>query len=140
MQAVGDLCRRHRRDFIQPGACSEAERDRIEAEIGTYVKACTENIARLENGIPGAERVESGKAGINATTAAHCHGMVGDPLILFIAGCACFFALAAWLLAVSSTCCSLACSDCSCDSDGSYFPPCAVPHPQRAAAANQQGI
>ncbi len=76
MQAVGDLCRRHRRDFTQPGACSEAERDRIEAEIGQYVKACTANIARLEKGIPSEEQVASGKAIMNATTAAHCHGVV----------------------------------------------------------------
>ena len=34
VQEVGNLCRRHRRDFIQPGACSEAERDRIEVHLG----------------------------------------------------------------------------------------------------------
>jgi len=76
VQAVGDLCRRHRRDFIQPSACSEAERDRIEAEIGQYMKACTSNIARLEKGIPSAQQAAAGKAGVNASSVAHCHGVV----------------------------------------------------------------
>ncbi len=69
MQAVGDLCRRHRRDFIQPSACSEAE-------IGQYMKACTSNIARLEKGIPSAQQAAAGKAGVNASSVAHCHGVV----------------------------------------------------------------
>lgn len=76
VQAVGDLCRHHRRDFIQRGACSEAERDRIEAEIGQYMKACSANIARLEQGIPSAQEVANGRAAANASTVAHCHGVV----------------------------------------------------------------
>lgn len=31
VQAAAQLIRQHQRNFMQPGACSEAERDRIEA-------------------------------------------------------------------------------------------------------------
>lgn len=73
IQAVGDLCKRHRRDFLLPNTCTEAERDRIEAEIGQYIRTCTGNISRLEDGVP---HDFSGKdRGCNASTAAHCHGV-----------------------------------------------------------------
>ncbi len=79
VQAVGDLCRRHRRDFLQLHTCTEAERDRIEAEIGQYIKACTANIARLEAGVRGPANTGGSAAAVavNASTAAHCHGVVG---------------------------------------------------------------
>lgn len=71
--AVGDLCKRHRKDFLQPNTCTEAERDRIEAEIGQYIKACTTNITRLEGGVQHSNTGSS--EGVNASTAAHCHGV-----------------------------------------------------------------
>lgn len=73
IQAVGDLYKRHRKDFLQPNTCTEAERDRIEAEIGQYIKACTTNIARLEGGV---QHGKTGSGEVNASTAAHCHGVV----------------------------------------------------------------
>lgn len=73
IQTVGDLCKRHRKDFLQPNTCTEAERDRIEAEIGQYIKACTTNIARLDGGV---QQGKSGGGEVNASTAAHCHGVV----------------------------------------------------------------
>jgi hypothetical protein len=48
----------------------------VQADIGRYIKACTDNIARLDRGIPSPEQVAAGKGGMNATTMAHCHGVV----------------------------------------------------------------
>lgn len=78
VQVTGDLCRRHRRDFLQLHTCTEAERDRIEAEIGQYIKACTANIAKLESAVRGPDDVGASPAAdaVNASTAAHYHGVV----------------------------------------------------------------
>mmetsp|Transcript_684 Transcript_684/g.1984 ORF Transcript_684/g.1984 Transcript_684/m.1984 type:complete len:306 (+) Transcript_684:212-1129(+) len=77
VQVTGDLCRRHRRDFLQLHTCTEAERDRIEAEIGQYIKACTANIAKLESAVRGPDDVGASPAAdaVNASTAAHYHGV-----------------------------------------------------------------
>ena len=89
VQATGDLCRRHRKDFLQLHTCSEAERDRIEAEIGQYIKSCTANIARLEAGVPQPNHAgASGPAArVTASTAAHCHGVVRSPFSAHLQFC-----------------------------------------------------
>jgi hypothetical protein len=50
----------------------------LQAEIGRYIKACTENIARLDRGIPSPEQIAAGKGGMNASTMAHSHGVVSQ--------------------------------------------------------------
>lgn len=57
-------------DAAHAGRCSEAERDRIEAQVGLFVRACTENIARLE------ASVQQAGAALNPHMAAHRHGVV----------------------------------------------------------------
>ena len=50
----------------------------MQAEIGRYIKACTDNIARLDRGIPSPEQIAAGKGGMNASTMAHSHGVVSQ--------------------------------------------------------------
>ncbi|KAK9819333.1 hypothetical protein WJX74_007336 [Apatococcus lobatus] len=40
----------HRRDYVQPGRCSEGERDAIEEQVAVSIKACTQNVAKLKDG------------------------------------------------------------------------------------------
>lgn len=58
---------------VPAGRCSEAERDRIEEQVGAFVRTCTDNIARLEASVA-AEPV------LNAHVVAHRHGAVREPL------------------------------------------------------------
>lgn len=60
------------------GRCSEAERDRIEEQVGKYMRSCTDNIARLEASV-NAEK--PGSRGLNAHMVAHRHGVVGVPSV-----------------------------------------------------------
>ena len=54
------------------GRCSEAERDRIEEQVGAYVRSCTEHIARLEQGA-------AAEPTANPHVVAHRHGAVRSP-------------------------------------------------------------
>ena len=55
------------------GRCSEAERDRIEEQVGLYMRSCTDNIARLEGSLaPG----QPGAQNLNPHGLAHRHGVV----------------------------------------------------------------
>jgi hypothetical protein len=76
IQKVSGLVKQHRRDFVQPGACSEAERDRIEEEIGTFLRTCNKNVELLESSIPSEQDAADGKTDLNLTTIAHRHGVV----------------------------------------------------------------
>ena len=79
--------RQHGRDFSPLASCSEAERDRIEAEVGGYLKACAANVARLEGSVPAVN------GAVNATAVAHQHGVVRAVLTcrLSTACCRCTF-------------------------------------------------
>ena len=54
------------------GRCSEAERDRIEEQVGAFVRTCTDNIARLEASV-------AAEPALNAHVVAHRHGAVRAP-------------------------------------------------------------
>jgi len=73
--------RQHGRDFSPLSSCSEAERDRIEAEVGGYLKACAANVARLEGSVPAVN------GAVNATAVAHQHGVVRVALRRWIDVC-----------------------------------------------------
>lgn len=61
-----------------PGRCSEAERDRIEEQVGLYMRSCTDNIARLEASLaPGQPGIQS----LNPHGLAHRHGVVQRPAL-----------------------------------------------------------
>ena len=56
---------------MRAGRCSEAERDRIEEQVGAFVRTCTDNIARLEASV-------AAEPALNAHVVAHRHGAVRD--------------------------------------------------------------
>ena len=61
-----------------PGRCSEAERDRIEEQVGLYMRSCTDNISRLEASLaPGQPGIQS----LNPHSLAHRHGVVQRPAL-----------------------------------------------------------
>ncbi len=55
------------------GRCSEAERDRIEEQVGAFVRTCTDNISRLEANL-------AGEPALGAHVLAHRHGAVRGAL------------------------------------------------------------
>ena len=61
---------------VCPGRISEAERDRIEEQVGRYMRSCTANISRLEASL-GAD--QPGARGLNSHMVAHRHGVVRVP-------------------------------------------------------------
>ncbi|CAL5220930.1 g3028 [Coccomyxa viridis] len=72
INALKAFVRGHQRDYVQAGRCSEAERDRIEEQVGLYMRSCTDNIARLEGSLaPG----QPGAQNLNPHGLAHRHGV-----------------------------------------------------------------
>ncbi|CAK0783174.1 hypothetical protein CVIRNUC_006373 [Coccomyxa viridis] len=72
ISALSAFVREHQRDYVQAGRCSEAERDRIEEQVGLYMRSCTDNIARLEASLaPGQPGIQS----LNPHGLAHRHGV-----------------------------------------------------------------
>ena len=78
IRTAAGLVRQHGRDFSPLSSCSEAERDRIEAEVGGYLKACAGNVARLEASVPAVN------GAVNATAVAHQHGVVRVVLMCWL--------------------------------------------------------
>jgi len=105
VQSICDLrefIRLHQKDYLSTSAASSRdEKDRIEAEVGLLIKACTQQIEQLKNSVLAAqgspqappasvqalkhqqqsqhqasEGLQSSKPSINAQTAAHLHGVV----------------------------------------------------------------
>ncbi|KAI3430361.1 hypothetical protein D9Q98_004956 [Chlorella vulgaris] len=73
--------REHQRDYAQLGRLSEAERDRIEEEVGAYVRSCSANIDKLQQMLaaapPGAGASPSRAAAApNTDLMAHRQGQV----------------------------------------------------------------
>ena len=58
-----------------PGRCSEVERDRIEEQVGRYMRSCTANIARLEASI---KADQPGVRSLNPHMIVHRHGVVSN--------------------------------------------------------------
>lgn len=56
------------------GRYSNAEKDRIESEVGLFVKACTKQIEQLKASVQAAD--SSNK--LSAQAAAHCYGVVSS--------------------------------------------------------------
>ena len=68
----------HRRDYVEPSRCSKKERDRIESEVGMFVKTCQQQIELLKG---------TATQGGNESAVAHQHGVVRAPhCALLIAG------------------------------------------------------
>ena len=64
------------------GRCSEAERDRIEEQVGLFVRRCTENISRLEASVQQQQQQQQqtgASRGLNPHVAAHRLGVVPHP-------------------------------------------------------------
>lgn len=67
-------------------AYSDSEKDRIEAEVGLFVKTCTQQIERLKNSVLAAQAAQaqggasndSRSTGVNVQTIAHLHGVVSQ--------------------------------------------------------------
>ncbi|KAL4854768.1 DNA polymerase iota [Chlorella vulgaris] len=73
--------REHQRDYAQLGRLSEAERDRIEEEVGAYVRSCSANIDKLQQMLaaapPGAGASPArAAAALNTDLTAHRQGQV----------------------------------------------------------------
>ena len=63
------------------GCCSEAERDRIEEQVGLFVRTCNSNIVRLEASVQQQQEQQQGRQpgtaqAINPHVTAHRHGIV----------------------------------------------------------------
>ncbi|KAM1027935.1 hypothetical protein ACFX2I_040642 [Malus domestica] len=72
---------KHRKDYVDLHRTTEQERDSIEHEVSTFIKACQEQIDVLKNSINDDEANSKGWLGIrtdysNADTIAHKHGVV----------------------------------------------------------------
>ncbi|KAK9861603.1 hypothetical protein WJX84_001892 [Apatococcus fuscideae] len=50
IQQLTNFVSTHRRDYVQPGRCSEGERDAIEEQVAVSIRACTQNVGRLRDG------------------------------------------------------------------------------------------
>ncbi|KAK9789366.1 hypothetical protein WJX73_002415 [Symbiochloris irregularis] len=59
----------NRRDYVQPGRLSEVERDRVEAQVGDFIRTCKQNIVKLQDSVA-AER-----ASLSTDTVAHRLGV-----------------------------------------------------------------
>jgi syntaxin 18 len=72
--------REHQRDYAQLGRLGEPERDRIEGEVGTYVRSCSANIDKLQQMLaaPAAAGGSPARAAAppNADQLAHRQGQV----------------------------------------------------------------
>ena len=69
---------------MHAGACSEAERDRIEEQVGLFVRTCNANIVRLEASIQQQQQQQGGRQlgaapALNPHVTAHRHGIVRAP-------------------------------------------------------------
>eukprot|EP00884_Botryococcus_braunii_P009097 jgi/Botrbrau1/18189/Bobra.53_1s0054.2 len=78
LDALAAFIRDRRLDYVQPGRCTEEERDRIEEQAGRNLRSCQENIARLE--ALNQEEAKQGGRGSNpeapnASVIAHRHGV-----------------------------------------------------------------
>lgn len=74
-------------DSHPTGHYTEADKDKIESEVGLFVKACTQQVEQLKNSVlaaqgagPGAaaDSKQGGRPRINEQTSAHLHGVVGS--------------------------------------------------------------
>ncbi|BDA47671.1 Syntaxin-18 [Coccomyxa sp. Obi] len=72
INALRAFVKEHQRDYVQSGRCSEVERDRIEEQVGRYMRSCTANIARLEASI---KADQPGVRSLNPHMIAHRHGV-----------------------------------------------------------------
>ena len=76
--ALAAFIRASRADYTTPGAVSEAERDRIEAEAGGYVRACAGQVAALERAVAtagGGASASPASTTTAPTVSAHRHGV-----------------------------------------------------------------
>ncbi|KAK9814329.1 hypothetical protein WJX72_004076 [[Myrmecia] bisecta] len=73
INALSDFVQQHRRDYVQPGRYTEAERDKIEEQVGAFLNTCNQNIGRLQSSI--SEGGAASPAATNAHVTAHRHGV-----------------------------------------------------------------
>ncbi|KAK9283733.1 hypothetical protein L1049_011983 [Liquidambar formosana] len=78
--ALEQFMLKHRKDYVDVHRTTEQERDSIEHEVGSFIKACKEQIDILKNSINDEDANSKGWLGIrgdnNADTIAHKHGVV----------------------------------------------------------------
>ena len=53
VSTTSDYFQQHRGSYVQPGKLSEADRDQVEAQLGSHIKQCKDSIARLQASVPG---------------------------------------------------------------------------------------
>ncbi|KAL6761385.1 hypothetical protein V8C86DRAFT_883891 [Haematococcus lacustris] len=70
IDSLRDFIRLHQKDYLSDRAYSEADKDKIEVEVGLFVKTCTQQVEAN-----GESHVRTAPA-INEQTAAHLHGVV----------------------------------------------------------------
>lgn len=63
---------------VGAGKYDNADKDRIEEEVGLVVKVCTQKIEQLKNSVTAAQQVQpaTGRPAVNEQTAVHLHGVV----------------------------------------------------------------
>lgn len=77
MDALRQYLREHQRDYAQLGKLGEAERDRVEEEVGAYVRSCSANIDKLQQMLAAAPPGGSpARQPPNADMVAHRQGQV----------------------------------------------------------------
>ncbi|KAK4583185.1 hypothetical protein RGQ29_026110 [Quercus rubra] len=81
IEALEQFMLKHRKDYVDHHRTTEQERDSIEHEVSTFIKACQEQIDILKNSINNEEANSKGWLGVkadatNADTIAHKHGVV----------------------------------------------------------------
>ncbi|KAM3689224.1 hypothetical protein ACB098_09G030900 [Castanea mollissima] len=81
IEALEQFMLKHRKDYVDLHRTTEQERDSIEHEVSTFIKACQEQIDILKNSINNEEANSKGWLGVradatNADTIAHKHGVV----------------------------------------------------------------
>ncbi|EFN52389.1 hypothetical protein CHLNCDRAFT_138844 [Chlorella variabilis] len=77
VDALRQYLREHQRDYAQLGKLGEAERDRVEEEVGAYVRSCSANIDKLQQMLAAAPPGGSpARQPPNADMVAHRQGQV----------------------------------------------------------------
>mmetsp|Transcript_16493 Transcript_16493/g.35661 ORF Transcript_16493/g.35661 Transcript_16493/m.35661 type:complete len:314 (-) Transcript_16493:442-1383(-) len=73
-----EFIKTHQKNYLSLTAYSASEKDKIEAEVGLFVKTCTQQIDQLKESVLAAQRGHDAhqRPLLNGQTAAHLHGVV----------------------------------------------------------------
>ncbi|GFH23471.1 t-SNARE coiled-coil homology domain-containing protein, partial [Haematococcus lacustris] len=56
IDSLRDFIRLHQKDYLSDRAYSEADKDKIEVEVGLFVKTCTQQVEALKLSVLAAQR------------------------------------------------------------------------------------